>query len=412
MKTGLFVIGSLALTLPATAALAQVPTPVTPVAPQRTAVPTPRVDTITGGLRGGAPLGGGDDVGLNELQLGGGGQAGGAGAPGGYQGGDFVMSDHNPALWGGVRRRKAVPSYHVVREGDTLWEICDKYYGDPWSWPQLWAYNRSITNPHWIYPGDRIRLLGAPTGPGRGPGAERIRITRSRLTATGPVSFKQNAFVDRKELEEAGAVKGAKVEKLLLSDRDEIYLEKDDKLRPQVGKSYAVYRVKKKLENSEGDDVGSVVEILGTAKIKRAPQGKVPTAVITESVKPIERGDKIGPLRRRFKRLPVVRASRNLEATIIGSLEDKIHHATNDIVFVDLGKGQGVQEGNRFLVVRTGDARKRLMQDKDDPDEKWPREAVAEISVLDPRENVSVGLITRALKEVKVGDRVIMRKGY
>jgi len=71
-----------------------------------------------------------------------------------------------------------------------------------------------------------------------------------------------------------------------------------------------------------------------------------------------------------------------------------------------------VQEGNRFLVVRTGDARKRLMQDKDDPDEKWPREAVAEISVLDPRENVSVGLITRALKEVKVGDRVIMRKGY
>jgi hypothetical protein len=411
VKTGLFVIGSLALTLPATLATAQVPTPVTPVAPQRTAVPTPRVGTITGGMRSGAPLGGGDDVGLNELKLGAGAQGGG-GEVGYGGGGDFIMSDHNPALWGGVRHRKPVPRHHVVREGDTLWEICEKYYGDPWSWPQLWAYNKSITNPHWIYPGDRIRLLGAPTGPAEGSGSERIRVTRSRVTATGPVSFKQNAFVDQKELADAGSVHGAKAEKLLLSNRDEIYLEKDDQFRPQVGKSYAVYRVKKKLENSKGDDVGSVVEIRGTAKIKRTPKDKVPTAVITESVRPIERGDRIGPLRRRFKRLPVVRATRNQEAAIIGSLESKIHHATDDIVFVDLGTSQGVQEGNRFLVVRTGDARKRLMQDEDDPDEKWPREAVAEISVLDPREKVSVGLITRALKEVKVGDRVIMRKGY
>src|SRR3954465_10904107 len=25
---------------------------------------------------------------------------------------------------------------HVVQEGDTLWDISDHYYGDPWHWPE------------------------------------------------------------------------------------------------------------------------------------------------------------------------------------------------------------------------------------------------------------------------------------
>lgn len=337
---------------------------------------------------------------------------GGGGSGSGFDGGDFVISDNNPALWGGVRRRKDVPEFHVVKQGDTLWDVCDTYYGDPWAWPQLWAYNKSITNPHWIYPGDRIRLLGGAGGGESGAGGERIRLAGSRSHAAGPMAFKQNAFIDPKEMEGAGAVSGANEEKLLLANRDEIYIDKGDKMQPQVGKSYAVYRVKKELENSEGDKVGYLVEVRGTAQVKRAPQDKVATAEITESVLPIERGDKVGPLRRRFKRLPVVRANKDLDGAVIGALADKVMHANDDIVFVDLGTNQGVQNGNRFLVVESGDARRRLMREGEDQPEKWPREVIAEISVLDARENVSIGLITRALKPVEVGDKVTLRRGY
>ena len=52
----------------------------------------------------------------------------------------------------------AVPELHVVQNGDTLWSLCSKYFGDPWRWPRLWAANPVITNPHWIFPGDVIRL--------------------------------------------------------------------------------------------------------------------------------------------------------------------------------------------------------------------------------------------------------------
>jgi hypothetical protein len=48
---------------------------------------------------------------------------------------------------------------HVVRRGDTLWDICFLYFNDPWQWPKIWSYNPQITNPHWIYPGDLVRLL-------------------------------------------------------------------------------------------------------------------------------------------------------------------------------------------------------------------------------------------------------------
>src|SRR5262249_23059699 len=50
------------------------------------------------------------------------------------------------------------PEAHTVRRGDTLWEISGRYYQNPYSWPRLWGYNPQIQNPHWIYPGDHVRL--------------------------------------------------------------------------------------------------------------------------------------------------------------------------------------------------------------------------------------------------------------
>jgi nucleoid-associated protein YgaU len=43
-----------------------------------------------------------------------------------------------------------MPQTHTVKDGDTLWDITQTYYGDPYRWPQVWSYNPEITNPHWI----------------------------------------------------------------------------------------------------------------------------------------------------------------------------------------------------------------------------------------------------------------------
>src|SRR6185437_11609075 len=51
-----------------------------------------------------------------------------------------------------------MPEGHTVRRGETLWEISNRYYQNPYQWPRLWSYNPQIQNPHWIYPGDHVRL--------------------------------------------------------------------------------------------------------------------------------------------------------------------------------------------------------------------------------------------------------------
>jgi chemotaxis signal transduction protein/LysM repeat protein len=47
---------------------------------------------------------------------------------------------------------------HIVVKGDTLWDIAARYLGNPFRYPELAELSR-IKNPHWIYPGDIIRII-------------------------------------------------------------------------------------------------------------------------------------------------------------------------------------------------------------------------------------------------------------
>ena len=51
---------------------------------------------------------------------------------------------------------------HTVVTGDTLWDLAKHYYSDAWKWPKIAAANPApnIHDPHWIYPGQVIKVAG------------------------------------------------------------------------------------------------------------------------------------------------------------------------------------------------------------------------------------------------------------
>ena len=55
---------------------------------------------------------------------------------------------------------------HVVKKGDTLWDIAKAYLKDPFRWPDVFRRNTDIVeNPHWIYPGETIRIPSTEVKP-------------------------------------------------------------------------------------------------------------------------------------------------------------------------------------------------------------------------------------------------------
>ncbi|MDX1996506.1 MAG: LysM peptidoglycan-binding domain-containing protein [Thermoanaerobaculia bacterium] len=66
-----------------------------------------------------------------------------------------LVGDHWTA-WNPPELPPEGANVHTIVRGDTLWELAQKYFGDPYLWPQIWEQNRWILDAHWIYPGDPL----------------------------------------------------------------------------------------------------------------------------------------------------------------------------------------------------------------------------------------------------------------
>jgi LysM repeat protein len=309
---------------------------------------------------------------------------------------------------------EAAPETHTVQRGDTLWDISAHYLGSPWNWPKLWSYNPAITNPHWIYPGDLVYLYP----PGQTPPATAKGEPPPHHIVGGPrlakgVFLRVDGFVEDGELKVAGKIVGSKLEKKMLSTLDEAYVEFPAEAPMQVGERYTVYmtvgEVKHPITHKK---LGQKVLIHGEAEVRAVTDGHIARVAIIDCTEPIERGFFVGPLRRQFKIVEPRADAQNLRGIVVAVLQPRTMVANPELVFVDQGKAEGVEVGNRLLIVRRGDGYQPVLQPRPLDDPRFPPETLAEILVVETRDHLSTGIVTKSSIETRIGDRVEARQGY
>jgi hypothetical protein len=327
---------------------------------------------------------------------------------------------------------QSVPDGHTVRRGDTLWEISGRYYQNPYQWPKLWSFNPQIQNPHWIYPGDRVRLRDGSAG---GSTIGSIGLLKSRTSVPPQTIFlRETGWVDDRKDDTWGDLVGAPDDKMLLSDGDEVYLQLEDGHEVQVGDELTLFRPIRTVETE--NTKGELVSIRGTVRIDRYnPKTRMVRARITEALDVIERGVKVGPVGRKFDVVPPVVADQDVDANILASLYPNQVYVQHQVVFLDKGEKEGVKIGQRFFAIRRGDrwvqnikgagtmalVRPRVEDDRfakvdtvkvgaADPG-LFPDETYAELRVLRVREHTAAALVVATKYEIERNARLISRKG-
>ena len=306
---------------------------------------------------------------------------------------------------------RGTPELHVVVRGDTLWDICGRYFNDPWQWPKIWSYNPQITNPHWIYPGDLVRLLPKGVFAENNPTPTPTPTPNQTPDQPPPakkteVALRQIAFVENSDLDRSMAIDGAVDEKVLLGTGDEVYLSYPSNKPPQIGEKYSIYIPDQDVKGS-----GSYVRLLGTVEVISVKQDKRAKGTIIEANHEIERGAKVGPLMKSYKNVPPVAPKVDAQASIVAMIQQDQLIGMGEIVFVNLGKDSGVEVGNRMFVVRRGDGHPAIMSRQTGQDDRrFPARALGEIVIVDVGDKISVGLITVSVQEMAIGDIAMMQK--
>ena len=123
----------------------------------------------------------------------------------------------------------------TIVKGDTLWDLCEQHLKDPLQWRELSKYN-DFTNPHLIYPGEKLRIPLAMLKEAKGVAEEELAAQQAELEKLRVELAESEATRDKLEAEINGLNKSmdelkAQIEAL------EASLKSQEKLMAAVSES-------------------------------------------------------------------------------------------------------------------------------------------------------------------------------
>lgn len=299
---------------------------------------------------------------------------------------------------------------YVVQRGDTLWELSDLFFGNPWYWPRLWSFNPQVTNPHWIYPGDVLQME-PPTPPSK----KTLRWTESRYTKRKPkleISARYVGYLPEHPFERSGRIDYAREERHTLGAYDEVYVTFGEDTSVRKGQRFTIYRKEGPIHHPDEDRVaGYKIRHLGVAKVLDASHEYV-KCLILESYREVERGDLVTSI---FPHQWVVGPVENdvaVEATLVDIDAPVNYSGQFHYVYIDKGRNDGLERGNRLVAQRRGDPLWREGPPSDVDVEEFPWERVGEVMIVEPFENTSLAIVSRSIRALEPGARLFAPEGY
>ena len=315
------------------------------------------------------------------------------------------------------------PDFYVIQPGDTLWDISTRFLGDAYQWPQLWSYNEYITNPHWIYPGNRIyfHLGDALTPPGASveqiqdvPYQAQREIVPSNdadcdfpakfdtvrsgehLTAPGVLGAPDDFNV-------RGKVMAATTPGVSIGEGEYVYLKLDDMNDVECGTLFNLYRkVGKNVRTGNG--ARSVYRVVATVRVIRVDDN-VATAELRDSFVETNRGDLVGDPIPVDVTVDVEAPHGDVEASVLARLtvEQRLP-GTYETLFLDRGTNDGVDVGTALYMVSQKDGMAPTLSK---PDSRLPERVTGRVVVVRASESSSTAVVVDLGQEFTTGMHLV-----
>ena len=307
------------------------------------------------------------------------------------------------------------PSTYIVKTGDTLWDLAGVFLESPWRWPELWAENPEIDDPHWIYPGDQLRLVWEGDNP------RLVKHPRStiRLSPNMRPDHLESAIptIPTEQIEPflrrygvMSATFLAQAAHVVAGDSGRLITGLGDTLFAHLGQDdsshYQVVRpVQPLTDPTTGESLGVLVEVVAEARLSGVESAMHPASlVVTRAHQEVRLGDRLMPLQRDTPQndysfqIPQLAIA---DARIIAVANGITQVGALDIVVINRGERDALREGDLLAIHQQG------QEVKDPLTGNWVRLPAVEagaLAVFSVFERASFGLVLQASGPLAVGD--------
>jgi hypothetical protein len=298
--------------------------------------------------------------------------------------------------------------YYTVQEGDTLWDLSQKFSDSAWLWPEMWRENSQIANPHRIYPGERIRLYrrtGSQKVAGQKTGQKIGKPLPAKSSLDDLIHYNYAAldrvgFIRKTIVASHGSIFKVQETKEMINTGDIVYIRPEGDAPLAPGKRYTIFRPLDPIKDRRTNAYIGIQHLLnGVVEITQVePLYAIGTIIAT--YRPIELEDMLMPYYRRLPKVIIKDSPNGLKGKIIDSEEHNRLIGHNMIAFIDKGKKDGVQPGQFYNVY---DQVKERVRPKGKEETLLLPVDFAELLVIHTENTTATVIVTTADREFEPG---------